>query len=78
MSIARKFEKSPERLAMEIIGKPSENAYKHLRRYSLTRAEAAEVVALFKGIDGKLYGAISEIASAIKDAILLSTKVMGG
>jgi len=65
---ARKLDKSPERLAMEVKGKDPDRAYNHLLRYGLTEAEAAEVVALFRGTD-KVNGSIRELAEAVKDAV---------
>ena len=64
----RELVKSPERLAMEVKGKDPDRAYNHLLRYGLTEAEAAEVVALFRGRD-KVNGSIREIAEAIEDAV---------
>ncbi|RLG29060.1 hypothetical protein DRN98_08775 [Methanosarcinales archaeon] len=69
----RKLDKSPERLAMEIKGKAPHRAYDHLLRYGLTEAEAAEVVALFRGRD-KVNGSIREIAEAIEDAVTAMRK----
>ena len=65
---ARKLDKSPERLAMEVKGKDPDRAYNHLLRYGLTEAEAAEVVALFRGRD-KVNGSIRKIAGAVRDAV---------
>ena len=64
----RKLDKSPERLAMEIKGKPPADAYNHLLKYGLREAEAAEVVALFRG-GAKVNGTVWEIAEAIEDAV---------
>jgi len=64
----RKLDKSPERLAMEIIGKDPQKAYDHLLRYGLREPEAAEVVALFRGRE-KVNGPVYEIAEAIRDAV---------
>jgi len=64
----REFVKSPERLAMEIKGKAPDAAYDHLLRYGFTEAEAAEVVALFRGKD-EVSGSVQDIAKAVQDAV---------
>ena len=64
----RELVKRPRRLAMEIKGKDPRKAYDHLLRYGLTEAEAAEVVALFRGRD-RINGSVPEIAEAIQHAL---------